>query len=626
MSLLSPWWLLLLPLLYLVALLHTVHPQRHRVLIPSIMLWQRVQQELAADARWRRLVANLLLVVQLMTLASLILALAHPALLLSASRVRQDVVLIDTSLSMSATDLSPSRLLVAKEKLIKHVKGDRPRRIVLVEAGPHPKIVYHGPASIAALQTALRKLEASDGPTDWTRTALLTRSSLSSEGDRVILVTDAAFKAEELSLLAELAPQAPIHVIQAAGSGANVGITAFDARQIGTSLAEHEVLVTVANNTSDDVEVPLVLRGSQGMLGQRRLRIPAGENRSATFAHTFSTQEVLQAEITFPDALADDNKAYLAAYPPAPTRVLLVGPGNYYLERGLRVFPQVRLERRLLYPEDGDYSLVIFDRLPIPDDFRGSALYLAGTAEDLALGDFPLPQITWWDHSHPLTRFLNWTDVGLLRTFLLDRQRGAHVLVESEVGPLLQLTETDQARILTLSFAIEESDWPHKVGFPVFLSQLLQWAHPEGWEFVRSPLSAGATVTLPRFLGDKDGWRVRTPDGTMLRIKPDTGGLFTETLQAGVYSVESTAGEYSFVVNAGSPTESDLRPRLVLPQSASEPAREDSERTHLPASLWRPWALWALLLLVVESWLYTNKARRPVNQSWGKRLRNQEVE
>jgi hypothetical protein len=42
MSLLSPWWLLLLPVLYLVILLHTLHPQHHRVLISSVLLWERV--------------------------------------------------------------------------------------------------------------------------------------------------------------------------------------------------------------------------------------------------------------------------------------------------------------------------------------------------------------------------------------------------------------------------------------------------------------------------------------------------------------------------------------------------------------------------------------------------------
>src|SRR5690606_28153174 len=91
MTLLSPWWLLLIPLLYGVILLHTMHPQRHRVLVPSTLLWERVLRELEADARWHRLVANLLLLVQLAALLALILALTRPAFLYALIKQRHDI-------------------------------------------------------------------------------------------------------------------------------------------------------------------------------------------------------------------------------------------------------------------------------------------------------------------------------------------------------------------------------------------------------------------------------------------------------------------------------------------------------------------------------------------------------
>ncbi len=260
--------------------------------------------------------------------------------------------------------------------------------------------------------------------------------------------------------------------------------------------------------------------------------------------------------------------------------------------------------------------MVIFNRLPVPEGFRGTGLYLAGSTTDEDSGTFPSPEITWWNRSHPLTRFIDWSDVGLLRSFALDRQPGARVLVDSEAGPLLQLIESDEARILTLSFALEESDWPHKVGFPVFLSQLLQWAHPEGWDFVRSPLKPGESFRLPPFLADADGWRGRMPDGTTWHLEPGTGGVFNETDSAGVYTVEHAAGDYAFAVNAGSPNASDLRSRLVLPQTADETG---DAHTYHSTSLWRPLVLGVLLLLILETWLYTNKARPPVKHWSGQK-------
>lgn len=617
MTLLSPWWLLLVPLLYVVIILHTLHPERHRVLVPSTLLWQRVLRELAADARWRRLVANLLLLCQLAALACLILALTQPALLLPASRGRHDVILIDTSASMKATDVSPNRLQAVKDQLLEHVRHDRPRRMTVIDAGPQPTICYQGSGSVAALQALLGKITATDGTTDWYQTAVLMRSSLTPGDNKVIIATDGAIDYDSISPLLSLIDKTPVQFVQAAERGANVAITAFDARQLGASLADHEVLVTLTNHTAQDVQVPLVVSGSESEVLQRRqVRIPAGENRSVTFYHTFSTQEVLKAEIHFADALAADNRAYLTAYPPTPTRILLVGPGNYFLEQGLRIFPQVRLERRLLYPETSDYDLVIFDRLPMPEDFQGTALYWAGTPADRALGTWASPRIVWWDRAHPLTRFVNWSDIGLVQSYLMARQPGALLLVESEGGPLVQLTENDQARILRFSFALDESNWPHKIAFPVFLSQMLQWAHPEGWQFVRSPLTPGESITLPPSLRRETGWQLRTPDG---KIRPQRGASFDNTLTAGLYTVFGADDhEYSFAVNAGDFAESNLRPRLSIPKTVATPDGGDTQ-THTPTSLWRCAALLALLLLIVETWLYTNKARRPASLAWSLR-------
>jgi hypothetical protein len=155
-------------------------------------LWQRVLKELAADARWRRIVANLLLLVQIAALAGLILALAQPAFLFSASRQRHDVVLLDTSASMAATDLGPNRLRAATEMLLEELRRDRPGKVTVINAGPNPTVVYNGTASISAIKGALRHITPSDGSIDWIRVSVLARSSLSSSRTRVLLVSDAA--------------------------------------------------------------------------------------------------------------------------------------------------------------------------------------------------------------------------------------------------------------------------------------------------------------------------------------------------------------------------------------------------------------------------------------------------
>lgn len=610
MTMLSPWWLLLFPALYLVIILHTLHPQRNRVLVPSILLWQRVLKELAADARWRQIVANLLLLAQLLALAFLITALARPAFLISASRQRHDVILLDTSASMAATDIAPNRLQRAKELVWQHLRTDRPRRVTLINAGPIPAILYDGSASGIAVRTILQRLTASDGSTDWKRAAVLAHSSLTSSRDQVIIASDGAIDAAEIRAATDVIGKTPIRLLRAAGAGTNVGITAFEARQAGDSSTEYELMITLANYSAARVEAPLVLRGKKGDIARRTVVLPPGEKRSVVIKHSLQNQDVLVAGIEYADHLAVDNQAYLAAYPPTPTRVLLVGPSNYYLEKVLRVFPQVRLERRLLYPEGSDYPLVIFDRIPVPDGFTGTALYLAGAPADHALGTRSAPQITWWDRSHPLTRFVNWNDLGLQQTYLMPRLEGAQVLVESEAGPLLQLVQDDKKRLLVSAFSLEDSDLPFKVAFPLFISHLLEWAHPEGWQYIRPPYSPGQSLELPLSFQTPKGWQIRRPNGDMVQVDRAEAS-YADTLQAGLYTVVSGDNEFAFAVNAGNAGESDIRPRLSLPAATGT---ADQYR-QIPIAFWWPFALLALMLLFAEGWLYTHKVRHPTNMA-----------
>jgi Ca-activated chloride channel family protein len=613
MTLLSPWWLLLVPLLYGVIILHTMHPQRHRVLVPSTLLWQRVLRKLEADARWHRLVANLLLLVQLAALLMLILALTRPAFLFSLVKQRHDIYILDVSASMAATDLEPNRLQVAKTRLAELIRADRPRRVSIITAGPQPQLVYTGNASLALVNVALQRIQPSEGGIYWPGVAAQTHTQMTEQTTQVVFISDGAMETHTVTELVTVLEDTPLRFERVGGNGNNVGIVSFEARQRGASLTEYEVLITLANYGMQEVQAPLTLSGRNGAITEFMVTLAPDSIQSKVIPYQFQTQDVLQVTINIRDALAVDNAAYLTAYPPTPTRVLLVGPGNYYLETGLSVFPQVRLERRLLYPEQSDYPLVVFDRIPIPESFIGNALYLAGAPSDRVWGTRQSPQVTWFDRTHPLTRFITWNDLYLQQAFSIPRLEGARILVESEAGPLLQLTQKGAQQVVTMSFALEESDWPLKVSFPIFLSHLLRWAHPEGWEFVRNPLTVGDSLTLPASFAQEQGWSIRLPDQSLVKVAAAAGPTFRETWQVGVYTVLAGENEFSFAVNAGSVGESNLRTRLQMPTNA---IIDDTTLRQSPFSLTWLLALLALILILFEGWLYTHRIRRPVRLGW----------
>ena len=135
----SAWWLLLLtPFL---VLLHLLKMRRETVVVPSLMLWQDAPEDTRATAPFRRFRINRLLILQLAAFLCAVVALARPYLPGPASAEGRVVLVFDTSLSMQATDVEPSRFEAGRREardLLHQLR--RGTRVAIVVAGPPPQI------------------------------------------------------------------------------------------------------------------------------------------------------------------------------------------------------------------------------------------------------------------------------------------------------------------------------------------------------------------------------------------------------------------------------------------------------------------------------------------------------
>ena len=80
-------------------------------------------RDVEANAPWQRLRRNLLLLLQLLFTAALMLALARPFTWAEGLGGQAVVFVVDTSASMAATDLSPSRIEAARQQMHHLVDG-----------------------------------------------------------------------------------------------------------------------------------------------------------------------------------------------------------------------------------------------------------------------------------------------------------------------------------------------------------------------------------------------------------------------------------------------------------------------------------------------------------------------
>jgi Ca-activated chloride channel family protein len=116
----TPWGLIGLIAVPLIIILYIMKQKREKVIVSSHVLWQKVLRDMQAATPWQKLRKNLLMFLQLLCAVLIVLALAGMALESGTHTSQPVIIAIDSSLSMSSTDVKPTRLDAAKKDAQKY--------------------------------------------------------------------------------------------------------------------------------------------------------------------------------------------------------------------------------------------------------------------------------------------------------------------------------------------------------------------------------------------------------------------------------------------------------------------------------------------------------------------------
>src|SRR5215204_7829794 len=135
-SFLSPLALVGLVFLPVVIAMYLLKLRRDEAVVPSTLLWSRLLSDVEANAPWQKLRRSLLLLLQLLLVLILALLAARPFIERPAGLAGDLVLVVDTSASMQATDVTPNRLEAAKSMALDALK-DMPAggKVSVVAAG-----------------------------------------------------------------------------------------------------------------------------------------------------------------------------------------------------------------------------------------------------------------------------------------------------------------------------------------------------------------------------------------------------------------------------------------------------------------------------------------------------------
>ena len=335
-------FLLLLGAVPAILFLHSLRPRGIKVRTTALFLLERVLREQPVGKRLGWLLRkNLLLILQLLAAFFLVMALADPSVLFWGGVRENLVAVVDLSASMKAKDGSGSRFEKARRKLLSAIDGlSFGEQMMLIAAGPSPRVVSSFTADKRRLQQMVQGLEPADAEAPVKEAILFAHSFLRGSGDdQVIVFSDGAFEgAQELPW-----NSTPLRLIQVAGGKDNVGIVGFEMRRLPTGHDEYEILAGVRNFTDEKVTVPLALGMGQKPWVDETVEIEPQARKDLTYSYRGPLARRATASLKISDDFPTDNQAFLSLTESPPLRVLYAGKGNFFLERLFESLPNVNL-------------------------------------------------------------------------------------------------------------------------------------------------------------------------------------------------------------------------------------------------------------------------------------------
>ena len=606
MNFLSPFALLLGTLAVPLLLLYFLKVRRRQMPVSSLLLWQAALRDREASTFFQRLQRDPLLILQILALLALTVALARPAVTVMGQGAKRVAIVMDISASMKATDVSPSRFVQAQRAALGLLgRLGEGAEVMVVEAGVQPKVVVPFTREHDRVASALRSMEGHDLPNRLAEGLRTARALVGSDPRAEIHVfTDGAHPEAAKA-------QGDDVRVRWTGVGRrshNVGITSLAVRRNYFGTYNSQAFFSVGNFSSERQSFSLRLTLDDETLTERTLTLDPQVRRAIVVPFSEQRGGVLKLRLDVSDDLDADNVAYAVIPAPRTLSVLLVSPGNLFLEKVLHTDPQVKLEVRKPDAYQGGmegFDVVVVDSVSPAKLGNGRFVLVNTVPADVpleVLGRLDNPTIMDWDRTHPIMRQIDFAKVTIEDAMRVRPVAAGKTLVEAVGGPLIYALEERDRKALFFGFDLFRTDFPLRVAFPLILSKGLRWLSPVGLDQSSLQLQAGQPILLPVEHGVTTA-TVRTPSGRSVRAQVNRGmASFTDTDEVGIYAVVTGRGETKVAVNLMNADESDLTPQPV--PTFVEGARPESPPVLIQRELWPFFVMLALLLFAVEGFLY----------------------
>lgn len=582
--------------------LYFLRIRRPTRVVPALHLWPDVIRDRQANVPWQRLRFSWLLLLQLLVAAALVAAALQPALAASTNVAAHSIVLLDASASMQARDVQPSRFGEAKRQAGALIDQLGPAdRLTLITVESRPRVVISTVGDHDAMHRAVDGVAPTNGPADLSAALLLAAGIVRpGEDAHAYLYSDGITEPLRASFSAGLPFSVEYHPVGV--SGENLAITSLVVRTTAQSRAAY---ARVENFGHQSRSFTLEWRSDAGLIDVRPLTLAGGQAQDLVLPVPESATTVT-ARIDSSDNFSLDDTATAIARVARAFRVLLVTPGNVFLEQALRLRGdfQVDVVAPAAFRGAGSYAMTVFDQYSPPVLPDAPFIVVDPPPGTPLAGGAPvgIGRVRAADAGDPLLNNVSLQDVHVARSEDLTASTFGRALITSAQTPLVLVRDQPLRQVL-FGFDIHQSDLPLRLGFPILIQNLSEWMLPP--TVPARTFHPDESVTVVPETGARSVAVVR-PDGSRSQLPTTAISTFGGTDQLGVYTIEQTvAGEVQrswFAVNLFDDATSQLAPleHVTLP-----PARLSGVASTPHRGLNQIWPLLALLglALVLAEWL-----------------------
>lgn len=443
--------------------------------------------------------------------------------------------------------------------------------------------------------------------------------------------------------------QAPVEYRLFASDAGNVGITQLQVRRSLIDPLGYEILASVKNASTSPIScrleltlndipvdvIPLKLKPEElwsrsiekTSLEGGSLRAVLTQIAKGTDAGTVVAADTKPAaDSTGLDLLMTDNSAWALLPARKTQKVLIVTPGNLFLQKVFEANPPVEVTIRKDFPETWPADSIVVLHGPLPATLPSGSVFAidsVGSCDQWDQGDvLEDPIVTDQDKSSSLMTHIRLDNVLVPQARQLQFKTPPHSLAKTLSGEIVYAeVKRPNGKCLALSVNLDSSDLAFRTAFPIMVANALGWFSGTTGE-LQASVPTGSVTTLQVETKAADFSLVSPSEGTANTPVSATATGDSEASitvgplnEAGLWKL--TAGKPSnsemvdgpsnidpvaeVAVNLASERETDLRPLKELTES---PQSKTIAASWFSKPIWFYLIVLACVLSCTEWFLY----------------------